>query len=476
METTPNSAETTAPAPEAAGTTKSRATRFANTVLGFGGLWFAAHAGFAWQLGRTNGVIVTFAVGAALLLAALLLKPGGRVNVALLALPLLLGIHGFEWRMARMKPAAASAATAAGRPWDNRAIAEVIDDFAREGKPGVPVVQPKPIINTHKGVMKWEGQDLLPLGGISNVFTVFCNEGGAWTNFESDEHGFVNPRGQWSAEATDVALVGDSFTQGACVPVEQTFAGLVRAAHPRTINIGMGGNGPLLELAGIREYLSHVKPKHVLWLYFRNDLDDLNVEKRVPLLKRYLEDGFSQKLFGDQARIDAALKAMVEKRAPHSARWPKGLASVGLTRQSTPVWIQDLVMGEDHSSTAAVLRLDQLSAIFQFKTGGMPPDFELFETILTKARAEVAAWGGTLHFVYLPDLWYLGKNKKDHPLRQKVLASVKKVGLPLCDAHARFEEEPDLEALRYHPLAHYSPAGYAVVGRILNAYLDSLPK
>jgi len=450
--------------------------RFANAVLGFGAFWFAAHAGFAWQLGRTNGVIVSWLVGAALLLAALLLGPGGRVNAALLALPLLLGIHGFEWRMALLKPAAASAAAAAHRPWDNRAIAEVMDDLAREGRPAVPVIQPKPIINSHKGPLRFEGKELLPLGGLSGAFTVFCNEGGAWTTFDSDEHGFVNPKGQWSTGATDVALVGDSFTQGACVPVEETFAGLVRAAHPRTLNIGMGGNGPLLELAGIREYLSHARPKDVLWLYFRNDLDDLNVEKRVPLLRRYLEDGFNQGLFADQARVDAALHAMVAERAPHAARWRAGLASLGLTRRSTPVWIQDLVMGEDHSSTAAVIRLDQLSAIFQFKTGGAPPDFALFETILTKARAEVAAWGGTLHFVYLPDLWYLGKNKKDHPLRQRVLASVKKVGLPLCDAHARFEQEPDLEALRYHPLAHYDPAGYAVVGRILNAYLDSVSR
>ena len=39
------------------------------------------------------------------------------------------------------------------------------------------------------------GAEVFPLAGVANKFTVFCNEMGEYTNYESDEHGFNNPRG-----------------------------------------------------------------------------------------------------------------------------------------------------------------------------------------------------------------------------------------------------------------------------------------
>lgn len=49
---------------------------------------------------------------------------------------------------------------------------------------------------------------------------------------------------------------------------------------PRTLNLGMGGIGPLHELAILKEYGSVVRPKVVLWVYYEgNDLADLSHEK-----------------------------------------------------------------------------------------------------------------------------------------------------------------------------------------------------
>ena len=38
------------------------------------------------------------------------------------------------------------------------------------------------------------------LGTISNTTTVLCSEGGDWSIYESDEHGFNNPKGLYSLE------------------------------------------------------------------------------------------------------------------------------------------------------------------------------------------------------------------------------------------------------------------------------------
>ena len=44
------------------------------------------------------------------------------------------------------------------------------------------------------------------------------------------------------------------------------------------INIGYGGNGPLKDYAALREYLDVRKVKNIIWLFYSNDINDLNSE------------------------------------------------------------------------------------------------------------------------------------------------------------------------------------------------------
>ena len=69
--------------------------------------------------------------------------------------------------------------------------------------------------------------------------TVHCNESGQYNIYDADEHGFNNPRGLHGQAPLQVALLGDSFTHGACVPREASVAGRVRAAFPATLNLGI---------------------------------------------------------------------------------------------------------------------------------------------------------------------------------------------------------------------------------------------
>lgn len=454
-----------------------RLVQLANRLIAFGTGWLVMEGLFALHLGRSARVVGLWLVAAAaLFVVRLRLAPETRLRAGLFLLLLIIGVHGFELRMGLKRPPPATAAAIAGRAWDNRSMAEVVDDLRATGRSASPLVQPKPIYLLERGPLRTPAGELMPLGGISGETTVFCNEGGAWSIFEADERGFVNPKGAFSRTEIELGLVGDSFTQGACVRSEESHAGLLRARHPSLINLGMGGNGPLIELAGIREYLSRIKPKRVLWFYFRNDLDDLNAEQDVPLLMKYLEPGFSQGLFDRQAAIDEAERALVARHAPYSKRWPPALASIGVSRARTPVWLQDLALAERNSALSALLRLDSSTSLLEFKAAGRPPDFELFKNVLRRAKADVAAWSGELTFVYLPDLWFTGTKVKPHPLRARVLEAVREVALPLLDIDAPFNAEPDLEALRYHPDAHTSPAGYAVIARVLNAYLDGLAR
>ena len=95
--------------------------------------------------------------------------------------------------------------------------------------------------------------------------TVHCNESGQYTIYDADEHGFNNPRGLHGQGPLQVALLGDSFTHGSCVPREASVAGHVRAAFPATLNLGIDDTGPLHQLGIFREYAVSLQPQFVVW-------------------------------------------------------------------------------------------------------------------------------------------------------------------------------------------------------------------
>ena len=66
--------------------------------------------------------------------------------------------------------------------------------------------------------------NLIPLAGISNKFTISCNELGFWTYYQSDRFGFKNADEIWNKLYFDFVLIGDSFVHGSCVHEKDTIA------------------------------------------------------------------------------------------------------------------------------------------------------------------------------------------------------------------------------------------------------------
>ena len=467
------------------------ALRFAHVTLGVAIALSLSQLWFAVTLHRPT-LLQVLAGGLALLLAvSFRLPPARRMMIALVVLPGILLVYGFEWKIARSRPYNGTMAEKRGVAYDPRSLWEAILDSRAEGKDAYPSFQPRAMMVLHlsQGIananeilnhtlsdewgVKVDGERVLPLGGVSNKHIVYCNEGGKFAEYEADEHGFNNPRGLWSKESLDVAMIGDSFTQAACVGQDENAAHWIRQKYPATLNFGMAGNGPLIELGTLEEYIAPRKPKIVLWTYYNNDMGDLDFEEHVPLLMRYLdEDGFTQKLEGRQPKLDAAmieLSGRIEALAP---RWPSGLSSVGLTRKSAPLWLGDLAMNESQSATTAVLRLDRLTWAFTslavVDVFNLPPNFPLFKRVLAKAKSRVESWGGKLHFVYMADMFYLQyKGKREQANRPKILETVKELGIPLIDAHPTFLALDDPMKVRFSPESHCNPAGYKLLSEII---------
>jgi len=353
---------------------------------------------------------------------------------------------------------------------DTRGGFEVIDDLRKRGIDAVPIITPsnhlfvKQPDGSIKSAIAIRGIEAMPFGGISNKFTVLCNENGPYVTYESDEHGFQNPKGMWESELIDIAALGDSFVHGYCVSPGKTFAALIRHAYTSSLNLGMAGNGPLLMLATLKEYLPRYRPKIVLWFYYEeNDLNNLQVEKRSDLLMRYLSADLNQGLLERQSDVDQELIREIDRerarqeatRARRAANGNRiGRTLLGFIKLSSLRQQLRLISG---TNAEELERLADLEG----------PNMDLFREVLSQAKTQVGAWGGQLYFVYLPE-WarYSGHNSWGKTKRGSVLQMVESLGIHMIDIDPAFRAHGDpLSLFPFRAPGHYNESGHRLVAQ-----------
>jgi hypothetical protein len=352
-------------------------------------------------------------------------------------------------------------AARSGESVDTRSRSELLDDTRRPGTEIVPAVMIAEVMGD--GVAgsseSTQAHDLLPLGGISGTLTLLCNQGQV-VSYASDEHGFRNPRGIWNSPRADIAAVGQSFAQGYCVPDGKGFVDLLRTQNPVTLNLGTSGQGSLLQLAAIKEYLPRYEPKSVLWFFSEGiDLPDLYVESTHPLSRRYLDPTFSQHLLTRQPEIDAALRRLVAGIETRERELDPPAGRSSLVEQSLPI-----------------LKLWNLRLKLQMAFGVSPDEphdrptldaavDNLLSSVLARARTVVGSWGGTLYFVYLPswDRYRIGAGTAERE-HTKVLRLVNALSIPVIDIEAAFHAQPDpLSLFPFRRFGHYNERGNRIV-------------
>jgi hypothetical protein len=247
---------------------------------------------------------------------------------------------------------------------------------------------------------------------------------------------------------------------------------LIRRAYPATLNLGMAGNGPLLMLATLKEYLPQYQPKIVLWFYLEeNDLDNLQVEKKSALLMRYLKNDSTQDLVERQKDVDQALVEDIERersrREANRARKEEGGSRIG-----------DKLLGFAKLNS---LR-QKLSVVYGMnakEAKGLPdlegPNMDLFREVMFEAKKDVDNWGGQLYFIYLPE-WarYSGYNSWGKTQRDSVLKIVKNLGIPSIDIIPVFQKNSDpLSLFPFRGSGHYNEGGHRLVAEEV---LKSIPR
>ncbi len=144
--------------------------------------------------------------------------------------------------------------------------------------------------------------EMISFSGISNSKIVFCKESNFFSKYESDRYGFNNPDFVWDNKA-DLLILGDSFVHGACVDAGYDIPSQLRKIGKlNVVNLGWPNTGPLKQYSSFLEYVEKY-PRYIFWVYYENDLDDLNKELNIKLLKKYIDDkDFRQNLTSERKR------------------------------------------------------------------------------------------------------------------------------------------------------------------------------
>jgi hypothetical protein len=360
---------------------------------------------------------------------------------------------------------------------------EVIADLRKQGIEAVPQVLLPVRLEKQPDNRKWStntrGVEIMPLGGIANKTTVACNQSGQYLTYETDEHGFHNPKGIWQSRHIDIAAVGNSFTLGYCVPSDKNFVTLIRGRYPATLNLGMPGKGPVQVLATIKEYALLLKPKLVLWFYAEgSSLLELQYEKQSRILMGYLRGDFSQGLLGRQSDIDQAFTSEIDRQTALE------LTSEARTQEKRGKRVDQLLefiklgqlrrkLGVNYGETRP--EPEELS---ELELSQLEVDLNLLRNILSEAKVQVEAWGGKLYFVYLPS-WarYAQRTGIEVKARTRTLSLVSTLGIPMIDATAAFQAQRDpLSLFPFRGPGHYNQEGHRVVAEtVLNVISQRHP-
>ena len=310
--------------------------------------------------------------------------------------------------------------------FDKRTRLEVYEELKKANDPHVISLSPHNYIN--------DDLDIFPLSGISNSSTIFCNENGYYSIYLSDRFGFNNDDNNWNKETIDFLIVGDSFAQGACVNRPNDITSILKILSGKNIiNIGYGGNGPLKDYAALREYLDVRKVKNIIWLFYSNDINDLNSEIKNKILKKYLDDKkFSQNLSSKQNIIDELAY--------------KKLNSLKIKKEKK----MDL-------DFYGFFKLNNLRSLIHFKNN---KNFKQIENILYLSKELIEQRNGNFYFIYLPSFEEIN-SKQISSDKESINEIVEKLKIKSVNIYDFINKKKNsLDFFPYQRHGHYSEFGY----------------
>ena len=334
-----------------------------------------------------------------------------------------------------------------GNKWDTRGKLEIYKALKENNKEITVFFPPSYLLGKNYHT------DIFSLSGLSNSETIYCNENGYYSIYKSDRYGFNNPDSEWDKKEIEYLLVGDSFTHGACVNRPNDIGSVLRnLSNKSVLNLGMGGNGPLIEYATLREYLK-TNVKKVLYVYYEgNDFRDLKNEKKNQILIKYLKDlNFSQNLKLKQDEIDILSRRLINNEKKKKEKITK-------------------------KDIRSFLKLNETrTKLNNYLPENQKPNFETkkilideFIKILNLTKDLIKQNNLELYVVYLPEYSHYKMNydNTDYILVKKIVNELK---IPFIDIHQEvfLKEQNPLKLFPFELFGHYNIDGFKKIAETI---------
>ena len=325
------------------------------------------------------------------------------------------------------------------RVGDKRTLKKFYKDALKEEKNILPAIPPS--VHLNRRIV----EKTLPLSLVSNYGVFNCNENGEFVINKTDRFGFNTDNSSWDKKDIDFILVGDSFTYGFCEERKNNIDGHIKkiSKFKNIINFGMGGNGPLINYATLRDYYPKDKNvKNILWIFHPNDLEDLNNEFSNGTLKKYLNDKFfSQDLIKKDDLKNQINQELINKRFQI-----KKFSFLFL--QKTRELIENFKKNKNSSGYSPNNRYYNDKNLLAFE--------EIMELALNIDE------NAKFYFVYLAEYQQFFTDNYNFEHKKKILEIVKKLNIPIIDLESSFKKSKNLDILFsiHSRFKHYSSDGY----------------
>jgi hypothetical protein len=339
-----------------------------------------------------------------------------------------------------------------GNKWDRRSKLDIYKELKKNNNKITVSYYPETLVNKNYSNVPF------PLSGLPNSETVHCNENGYHSIYQSDRYGFNNPDNEWDKKEIEYLLVGDSFTHGACVNRPSDIGSVLRNLSDKSVlNLGMSGNGPLIEYATLREYLN-TKVKKVLWIYYeRNDLTDLESEKKNNILINYLKDlNFTQNLKLKQNDIDTLLSNLIEELIEEREKAREKEREKERERETFKFKLIKFI------------KIYNTRFLILSASAPAPAPAPEFKQILQLTKELTNKNNSKLYFVYLPT-YSRYKTSYDNTNYNLIKEIVNELKIPFIDIHKEvFEiEKNPLKLFPFELVGHYTIDGYKKVAETI---------
>ena len=331
-----------------------------------------------------------------------------------------------------------------GNKWDRREKIKIYRDLKKLDNNVSISFLPSRNIYKHNSIF--------PLSGISNSKTIFCNENGYYSIYQSDKYGFNNPNTEWKKKEIEYLLIGDSFTHGSCVNRPNDISSVLRSLSNKSVlNLGQSGNGPLIEYATLKEYLNK-NVKNVLWIYFEgNDLHGLENEKTNAILVKYLNDSnFTQNLKLRQNEINILVRNIIKRIDKDPNR--DNIGRFGNTEEET-----------FKSKLIKFLKIHKTRLLTISNSITAPTTVADFKKIMKLTKELVEKNNSKLYFIYLPEYnrFKINYDNTNYSLIKNIITEL---NISFIDIHNEvFKEQKD--PLKFFPFGlsgHFNVEGYKI--------------